>query len=212
MSEPRTKRSGGSPLPKGLRLRAGEQVVLALMLAGASLAVHHTTAQRLLGASLAAVLVVATARDLKSRRIPNWLTGPAALWALVLGAMLHTSGVGAQALAGLAAGGFLFIFAALYPKGLGMGDVKLAFVMGLFLSASVAVAMVVGLIASALAGVVVLVTRGFKEGRKVYLPLGPFLAIGGAVAIIAGPQIVHAYSHQQTVSLQVISTPGSGVR
>jgi leader peptidase (prepilin peptidase)/N-methyltransferase len=202
MPEPRSKASGGP------RLRTGDQLVLALALIAASLAVHHTTAQRVLGAFLGVVLVIATARDLRSRRIPNWLTAPAALWALVMGAILHPSGLGDQAIAGLAAGGFLFIFAMIYPKGLGMGDVKLAFVMGLYLSSSVAVAMVVGLVGSALAGVVVLVVRGIKEGRKTYLPLGPFLAIGGAVAIIAGPQIVHWYSHRQSVAVQTTKSAG----
>jgi leader peptidase (prepilin peptidase)/N-methyltransferase len=191
MPEPRTK---------GPRLRAGDQIVLALVLVAASLAVHHTTTQRVLGASLAVVLVVATARDLKSRKIPNWLTGPAALWALVAGALLHPSGLGDQAIAGLVAGGLLFLFAMIYPKGLGMGDAKLAFVLGLYLSSAAAVAMVIGLLSSALAGVVVLFARGVKEGRKVGLPLAPFLAIGGVVAILAGPEIVHWYSQHQSLS------------
>jgi leader peptidase (prepilin peptidase)/N-methyltransferase len=193
-----TPRPVRPPMPrlqsKGLSLRAGDQVVLALVLVAASLAVHHTAAQRVMGASLAVVLVIATASDLKSRKIPNRLTAPAALWALVLGAILHPSGLGDQAIAGLAAGGFLYIFAVIYPKGLGMGDVKLAFVIGLYLSSSAAVAMSIGLIGSALAGVVVLATRGVKEGRKVGLPLAPFLAVGGVVAIIFGPEIVHWYS------------------
>ncbi len=206
MPERRTKGTRGAALPKGLRLRAGDQLVLALLLVAASLAVHHTTAQRVLGAFLGVVLVIATARDLRSRRIPNWLTAPAALCALLVGAILHPSGLGDQAIAGLAAGGFLFIFATIYPKGLGMGDVKLAFVMGLYLSSSIAVAMVIGLVSSALAGVMVLLVRGMKEGRKTYLPLGPFLALGGAVAIIAGPQIVHWYSRDHTVSVQTTNS------
>ena len=211
MPEFRSRRPAG-PLSEGLRLRAGDQIVLALVLVAASLAVHHTTAQRVLGASLAVVLVIATARDLKSRKIPNRLTAPAALWALVLGAILHPSGLGAQAIAGLAAGGFLFIFAVVYPKGLGMGDVKLAFVMGLYLSSSVAVAMVIGLVASALAGLVVLATRGIKEGRKVGLPLAPFLAVGGVVAILAGPQIMHWYSHNQSVTVHTSASVNPGTR
>jgi leader peptidase (prepilin peptidase) / N-methyltransferase len=203
MPETRTKR---------LRLRAGDQVLLSLVLVLAALAVHHTTAQRLLGAFLAVVLVMATARDLRSRRIPNWLTGPAAVWALILGALVHPSGLADQAIAGLCAGGFLFIFAAIYPKGLGMGDVKLAFVMGLYLSSSVAVAMVIGLLGSALAGVLVLVNRGVKEGRKVGMPLAPFLAVGGAIAIVAGPEIVHWYSMHQALSVQVNSGLSSSGR
>jgi leader peptidase (prepilin peptidase)/N-methyltransferase len=203
MPEPRTKGSGGSPVPRGPRLRAGDQIVLALVLVAASFAVHHTTAQRVLGASLAVVLVIATARDLKSRKIPNWLTGPASLWALVVGALLHPSGLGDQAIAGLVAGGFLFIFAMIYPKGLGMGDAKLAFVIGLYLSSAAAVAMVIGIVGSALAGVIVLFSRGVKEGRKVGLPLAPFLAVGGVVAILVGPEIVHWYSQHQALSVQV---------
>jgi leader peptidase (prepilin peptidase)/N-methyltransferase len=184
--------------------------MLSLVLVLAALAVHHTTAQRVLGAFLAVVLVIATARDLRSRRIPNWLTGPAAVWALVLGALLHPSGLADQAIAGLVAGGFLFIFAVIYPKGLGMGDVKLAFVIGLYLSSSTAVAMLVGLLASAVAGLAVLGNRGIKEGRKVGLPLAPFLALGGVVAIIAGPEIVHWYSVHQSLSLQLKGNLSSG--
>ena len=200
------------PWTKGLHLRTGDQIVLALVLVAASFAVHHTTAQRVLGAFLAVVLVIATARDLKSRKIPNWLTAPAALWALVLGAILHPSGLGDQAIAGLAAGGFLYIFAIIYPKGLGMGDVKLALVLGLYLSSSAAVAMVIGLIASALAGVVVLAIRGVKEGRKVGLPLAPFLAVGGVIAILAGPQIVHWYTKSQSVTVHASASISTGAR
>ena len=177
-----------------LRLRKLDQAVLALALSVADLSIHHTTAQKVLGAFLVLVLVPAAAIDLRTRKIPNWLTGPAAGLALVLGLILHPSGLPAQAFAALAAGGFLFVFAVLYPKGLGMGDVKLAGVMGLYLSASVSVALVIGLVASALAGLVVMQRVGITEGRKVGLPLGPFLALGGAVAILAGPQIVHAWA------------------
>jgi leader peptidase (prepilin peptidase) / N-methyltransferase len=191
MAETRTKQ---------LRLRGIDQAVLATVLVVAALTVHHTTVQRVLGASLAVVLVIAAATDLKRRKIPNWLTGPAALWALVVGLLLHPSGVPGQAFAGLAAGGFLFIFALIYPKGLGMGDVKLSLVIGLYLSGSAAVAMVVGLVASAVVGLFVIRQRGFKAGRKVGLPLAPFLALGGVVAILAGPEIIHWYVQHESLS------------
>jgi leader peptidase (prepilin peptidase) / N-methyltransferase len=184
---------------KQLRLRGIDQAVLATVLVIAALTVHHTTAQRALGASLAVVLVVAAATDLKRRKIPNWLTGPAAVWAVVLGVLLHPSGVPGQAFAGLAAGGFLFIFAVIYPKGLGMGDVKLGLVIGLYLSGSAAVAMIVGLVASAVAGIFVIRQHGLRAGRKVGLPLAPFLALGGAVAIVAGPEIVHWYIQHESL-------------
>jgi len=111
--------------------------------------------------------------------------------ALIIGTIMHPHGVPAQLLWGLIAGGFLFVFAAINPKGLGMGDVKLGGVMGLFLGHSVVVALVAGLLASAAAGLAVMARVGVRAGRKVALPLGPFLAAGGALAILVGPQLIH---------------------
>jgi len=175
----------------GLRLRLVDQAVLALALIVADLSVHHTGTEKVLGAFLVLVLVRAAAIDLRSRKIPNRLTLPAGIWALFLGLVLHPSGLPAQAVWGLIAGGFLFLFAVIYPKGLGMGDVKLATVMGLYLGHSVIVALLLGLLASAIAGLAVIARRGLAEGRKVGLPLAPFLAFGGAVAVLIGPQLVH---------------------
>jgi len=179
---------------ESLRLPRLDAAFLALALVLADFAIHHSTAQKVLGAFLAIVLVTATVIDLKRRKIPNWLTFPAAVLAVCLGLALHPSGLLDQVLAGLAAGGFLFVFAIIYPKGLGMGDVKLALVMGLYLSGSVAVAMVIGLVCSAIAGLFVIGKHGLAEGRKIGLPLAPFLALGGAVAILAGPEILHWYN------------------
>lgn len=188
--------------PDRIRLRASDQVILALAIVAASLTIHHTNVQRVLGACLGIVLVIASAQDLRRRKIPNWLTGPAAVWALVVGALMDPSGLSAQAWAGLACGGFIFLVAVMYPKGMGMGDAKLALVMGLYLGSSVAVAMIVGLILAGLAGLVVIRNQGLAAGRKVKLPLGPFLALGGVVAILVGPEIVHWYaSHESLTSL-----------
>jgi len=194
-----------------LRLRTSDQVVLSLVLVAAALTIHHTNTQRVLGACLGVVLVIASAQDLRRRKIPNWLTGPAALWGLIVGALMDPSGLSAQAFAALAAGGFMFLFAVMYPKGLGMGDAKLALVMGLYLSAAVAVAMLIGLILAALYGLLVIGGRGVAAGRKVRLPLGPFLAIGGVVAILVGPEIIHWYAqHESLTSLWDHAMSSSG--
>jgi leader peptidase (prepilin peptidase)/N-methyltransferase len=74
-----------------------------------------------------------------------------------------------------------------------MGDVKLAGVLGLFLGKAVAVALFVGIITGAILGVGIMVRLGVKRGRKAGIPFGPFLAVGGIVAIIFGPQLVHWY-------------------
>jgi leader peptidase (prepilin peptidase)/N-methyltransferase len=74
-----------------------------------------------------------------------------------------------------------------------MGDVKLAAVMGLCLGRAVGPAMLIALLAGVLAGVVIMARAGVSEGRKTAIPFGPFLALGGLVALFAGEPIVSAY-------------------
>lgn len=157
--------------------------------------VRHRAHDVALGLVLLVVLVPVVFIDLEHRLIPNRITAPAAVAAIIIGLATRPSGFGAQVIAGVAAFAFLFLFALIYPKGLGMGDVKLAGVMGLYLSASVVVALFAGLCAAAVLGVGVLARRGMAAGRKTYIPLGPFLALGGLVGILVGPQIVHWYTH-----------------
>ena len=89
-------------------------------------------------------------------------------------------------IAGAAAGGVLLLAALAYPGGMGMGDVKLAGVMGLFLGSAVAPAMLIALLAGVLFGALVIVRKGAQAARKTAVPFGPFLAFGSLVAIFAG--------------------------
>lgn len=167
---------------------------LTAVLAVAVVLTKHSTHDLALGLVLVVVLVPVALIDLDHRIIPNRITGPAALLAVAIGlATGSTHGVVEQLIAGAAAGGFLLVFALLYPAGMGMGDVKLAAVLGLFLGRSVGVAILVGLLAGSVAGGVVMARRGVREGRKTGLPFGPFLALGGVVALLVGPTIVHWY-------------------
>src|SRR5947209_3204218 len=118
--------------------------------------VKHTTAGLVLGLVLVAFLVPISLIDIDRRIIPNKLTLPAALAAVGIGAALRPSGLQEQLIAGAAAAGFLLIFAVLYPRGMGMGDVKLAGVLGLFLGRGVGVALLAGVTAVALVGAAVL--------------------------------------------------------
>jgi prepilin signal peptidase PulO-like enzyme (type II secretory pathway) len=86
---------------------------------------------------------------------------------------------------GLAVGGFLFFFAAIFPGGLGMGDAKLAFLLGLALGSRTASAMMVALIGLFLAALWILATQGVAA-RKRAIPFGPFLALGGILAFFFG--------------------------
>src|SRR4029450_4872196 len=98
-----------------------------------------------------------------------------------------------------AAGGFLLIAAVAYPAGMGMGDVKLAGVMGLYLGASVAPALFVGFARGAVVGVAIALARG-SNARKQGVPFGPFLALGGIVALLYGPQIIDWYGRLSGIS------------
>jgi len=101
--------------------------------------------------------------------------------------------LGTRAIATAAAGGLLFLVALAYPRGMGMGDVKLAAVMGLFLGRAVAPALLAALIAGTLVGAVVIARKGAAEGRKTAVPFGPFLALGGVVGLLAGGPIIDWY-------------------
>lgn len=185
-TSPKIIRKGGIGRNEPLRI-AGTTLMIALW--AADLAVRHSTTQKVLGLVLIAVLVRITISDLEERRIRNGVTFPAAVAAIVIGLVLHPSGLPGQLLAGVATGLFLTLFAIVSRGGLGMGDAKLGFVLGLFLSRYVIVAMVVGLLASAVLSIGVLLVRGLSAGRKTAIPLGPFLALGGVVALLAGPTL-----------------------
>ncbi len=157
--------------------------------------VKHSAYDLVLGLLLVCVLVAVALIDLDHRTIPNRITGPAALAALGLGAALRPAGVPEQLIAAAAAGGFLLVFALAYPRGMGMGDVKLAGVLGLFLGRSVGVAILVAVLLATAVGVAVIARVGMSEGRKTAIPFGPFLAAGGLVGLLAGPEIVHWYLH-----------------
>jgi leader peptidase (prepilin peptidase)/N-methyltransferase len=157
--------------------------------------VKHSAHDIVLGLVLVGVLVPVALIDLDHRIIPNKITGPAAIVAVAIGLVLGPSGVPEQLIAGAGAGGFLLLFALAYPRGMGMGDVKLAAVLGLFLGREVGVALLVGVFAGTVVGAAVMARLGVAAGRKTAVPFGPFLAMGGIVALLAGPPIVHWYLH-----------------
>ena len=114
------------------------------------------TRELLLGLALTAVLVPVALIDLDHRLIPNVLTLAGALAALAIGLATEPAGVPEQLLAGAAAGGFLLAAALARPGGMGMGDVKLAAVLGLFLGWEVGVALLVALLAGTIVGLAVM--------------------------------------------------------
>ena len=146
----------------------------------------------LLGVVLVLLLVPIALIDLDHRIIPNRLTLIGALSAPAILLATRPDALTEHVVAGLGAGGFLLAAAVAHPGGMGMGDVKLAGVLGLFLGGTVAPALLVALLTGTLAGAAIIASRG-ADGRKTAIPFGPFLALGGVVALFAGEPIVAWY-------------------
>ena len=179
-------RACGARIP--LRYPAVELATAALA-AGCGLA-FGLTLEALVAAFFCFVLVAVSATDLEHRIIPNRIVVPAA--AVVLAAQTALNPSPEWALGALGAAGFLFVAALVYPAGMGMGDVKLALVMGAMLGRTVTVALMVGMVA-ALAPSLVLFARHGTRARKMGIPLGPFLALGSVVALFWGHALLEAY-------------------
>jgi leader peptidase (prepilin peptidase)/N-methyltransferase len=168
---------------------------LTAALAVAVVLIKHNAHDIVLGLVLVGILVPISLIDLEHRIIPNKITLPAALAAVGIGLALNPTGVPEQLIAGAGAGAFLLVFALAYPRGMGMGDVKLAAVLGLYLGRASAVALLVGVAAATLVGIAIMTRDGVGQGRKTALPFGPFLAFGGVLALLVGPAILHWYLH-----------------
>jgi leader peptidase (prepilin peptidase) / N-methyltransferase len=165
------------------------ELVTALLLAGCVLA-FGLTARAAIAAFFCAVLVAVSAIDLEHKIIPNRIVLPATAVVLVANSLRDLSPE--WALAALAASAFLFAAALAYPGGMGMGDVKLALLMGAALGRTVPVALMAGMLAAMVPSVVLLARHGSKA-RKMGIPFGPFLAIGSVVALFWGHEILNAY-------------------
>jgi len=160
----------------------------------AVVAVHHAdTAALVLGLVLVAFLVPIALIDLDHRIIPNRITLPAAVVAVVLGTALDPGGEVERLIAGAAAGTLLALPALLRPNGMGMGDAKLIAVLGLFLGASVVPALFIAFVVGTVVGIVIIARKGMVQGRKTAVPFGPFLALGAVIGVLAGNELVSAY-------------------
>jgi len=181
----------GCGAPISVRYPLVEALTAALCV-GAVLA-HHSAAGIALSVVLILLMVPAALIDLEHRIIPNRITALGALLALVIGLALDPAGEPERLIAGVGAGGFLLLAALAYPGGMGMGDVKLAAVMGLFLGAAVAPALLIALLAGVALGAAVIARKGARAGRKTAVPFGPFLALGAVLAVFFGHPLVDVY-------------------
>jgi leader peptidase (prepilin peptidase)/N-methyltransferase len=164
--------------------------IVTSLLVVACFAVFGLTAWATLAAGFCAVLVALSAIDLRHRIVPNRIVLPSAGVALVAHTLIDPSP--AWLVWALVASGGLFLVVLAHPSGLGMGDVKLALLLGAVLGASVTVALMLGLLA-ALVPSVVLMSRHGAAARKMGVPLVPFLALGSVIALFFGDALLDAY-------------------
>lgn len=145
-----------------------------------------------LGLVFITMLVSVTLTDLEQRIIPNKILLVSAVLGAVIATLADPGSLPERAVAGFAAGGLLFLAALAYPRGMGLGDVKLAATMGIFLGRNVGPALLVALLAGSLVGLA-MIARDGAAARKQAIPFGPFLALGGVVGLLAGDQLVDWY-------------------
>jgi leader peptidase (prepilin peptidase) / N-methyltransferase len=165
------------------------EAVTALLIGGSVLK-YGISWQAAVGAFFCAALVAVSATDVERFVIPNKVVLPAAAVVLAAQTLLHPSvewTVGA-----FGASGFLFLAALAYPAGMGMGDVKLALLLGAMLGRTAPVALMIGMIAALVPSIALLVRHG-SAARKMRIPFGPFLALGGVIALFAGNVLLDAY-------------------
>jgi leader peptidase (prepilin peptidase)/N-methyltransferase len=168
------------------------ELALSALFAGVSVRFHHDLGELVLGLVFVSMLLAITLTDLERRIIPNKVLAIASLVGLAIVAVSDPGSVAERAACAGGAGGVLFAAALAYPGGMGMGDVKLAAVMGLFLGVEVIPAMLIALLAGSLVGLAMMVRLG-AAARKRAIPFGPFLALGGVVGLFAGHALINAY-------------------
>jgi leader peptidase (prepilin peptidase)/N-methyltransferase len=170
----------------------------ALLFASAGLVVHPLE-RAILAAPFLGILLAVGVIDARHRIVPNRIVYPAlALYAATI-LVLDLAGLEVDAIRSLLGLLFyavpLFLVALAVPRGMGMGDVKLAGLIGLVLGsfglAYVGVAAALGVIGGGVGAILAILILGY--GRRQHIPFGPFLAGGAAVATLAAPQIARTY-------------------
>jgi len=140
---------------------------------------------------LTGILLVVSFIDWEFMIIPNIIVLPFTLVGLILSTLNIALGNPAKWWLPLAfcAGSFAFmlIIHLIYPKGMGMGDVKLALMLGAFLVKNVIAGLFLGFLIGSIAGIIFILFK--KKTLKAYIPFGPFLSIGGLIAFFAGNYI-----------------------
>jgi leader peptidase (prepilin peptidase)/N-methyltransferase len=142
---------------------------------------------------LVSTLVIVANSDLDKRIVPNKVLFVSLLAGVVAQALAYPDEWLTWTLSAIIAFTVMLLVALAYPRGMGMGDVKLAGVMGLYLGRAVAPSMLVAFFLGTVVGLGVMATRGVAAGRKTALPFAPFMAAGGVFGLFWGEDVVQWY-------------------
>src|SRR3954447_9255648 len=138
------------------------------------------------------LLIALAAIDFDHRLLPNKIVYPMAVYGVVATLLVDSGDLVENLAAGAGAFAFLLIAVIAYPRGMGMGDVKLAGAMGLYLGLSVIPALLTAFLTGSVVGLFIIAREG-SAGRKKAVPFGVFLALGGIVGVLFGPDLIDVY-------------------
>jgi leader peptidase (prepilin peptidase)/N-methyltransferase len=168
------------------------ELITGLLFAVTALVYWDDPAELAIGLVFVTMLATITLTDLERRIIPNKVLLVGSIICLAIAVPTDPAGLVERAIAAAAAGGLMFLVVLAYPKGMGHGDGKLCAAMGLFLGDAVAPAILAALLTGSVVGLAIIARHG-SRARKMAIPFGPFLAIGGVVGLLAGEQLIDLY-------------------
>ncbi|HVY78491.1 MAG TPA: prepilin peptidase [Solirubrobacterales bacterium] len=168
------------------------ELATGLLFVATVLVYRDDAAEAAIGLVFVTLLAIVTLTDLERRIIPNKVLIAGAVICLAIAAPTDPAGLPERAIAAVAAGGVFFLVALAYPAGMGLGDVKLAATMGLFLGRAVGPAILAALLIGSAVGLALIARHG-AGARKMAIPFGPFLALGGVIGLLAGNQLIDLY-------------------
>ncbi|MCA1687774.1 MAG: prepilin peptidase [Actinobacteria bacterium] len=140
---------------------------------------------------LICVVVALAGTDLAQRLLPNVIIGPAAIAGLALSTIAEPARWWVYLVSAAAVAGALFALVLVYPRGMGMGDVKMGGMLGAFLGPYAAMAVFLGALCGLLVSVILMAAG--KMGRRSAIPFGAFLAFGGLVSLFFGREVWEWY-------------------
>ena len=180
---PRPRKPLREVLPRGAR--AVLVVVVSAALVATSFIHFGVTDWAFIGLVMLPAMVLLTAIDLEHRLLPNAIVLPTCLAVIAVVAVGQPHHLVAHLAAGVALGGFFFASAMFFPGSIGMGDVKLGFLLGLALGSKTLPAVEFALLGVLILAVGIIFNKGMAA-RKQAIAFGPFLALGAVLGFFLG--------------------------